>query len=194
MKRLIWSAAVLVFVVGSAAAEAPAQKNETMSVAKAADLLSALNALSFQHDEVVGQGSTQRVIAVGYGFSADTLWAITDNVTTLRKVITTYQETVKAMQAQAEVKNGGPLTPAVAAVLDANNNLVKPEVPSADQMAVTASIQKLFDSERSIGPLVHIKRGDLCLGGPNASASCPKDTANKIAPGVISSLSPILDP
>ena len=192
------AAAVAIAIYASPAKAAPESKIDPVTdmivISKAVDLLNALNALGIQHDELVGQGSNQKVIAVPFSFSADTLWAISDNTTALRKVITTYQETIKAMTTQAEAKNGGPLKPAHDAVLDSNGVVVKAEVPSAEQKALTDAIQKVFDGERPVAKLFHIKRGDLCLGGKANGPDCPKDAANKIAPGIISSLAPILDP
>jgi len=159
-------AALLMFGANSRGAEksdTPAA-TEMIVVSKAADLLNALNALG-GHEESFGQGANQRVIMVPYTLSADTLWAVADDITALRKVVVTYQETVKALTDQAAAKNGGKLSedPAVAKAL-------------ADQ------IQKLFDSERPVAKLFRIKRGDLKLG------------ENKIPPAVLSSLGPILDP
>jgi len=198
MKRIVLAFAVL--LAASAATPAAPQSatpadTETITVQKAADLLNALGALGLQHEELVGQGQSQKVIAVPFNFSGDTLWAIQDDIGALRKVVTGYQETVKSMQAAAEAKNGGPLKAAKEAVLGPDGNVTKPEVPSADQKALAAAIEKLFVSERPVSRLFRLKRGDLCMGAkafPN-SPDCPKDAANKISPGVISSLEPILD-
>lgn len=150
---------------GSAAPQSPTPADtEMIVVSKAVDLLNALNQLG-GHEEIVGQGASQRVVTVPYNFNADTLWAIADDITALRKVVVTYQDTVRALTAAAEAKNGGE---------------VKPEMPAAKTL--TADIQKLFDSERPVAKLFRLKRADLKLG------------ENKVHPGIISSLAPILDP
>ena len=193
MLPAILAAALFASTAMAAPQSATPADTETIVVSKAYDLLNALNAIGVQHEELVGQGPTQKVIAMPYYFSADTLWAIADNVTALRKVATTFEETRRQMQLAAEAKNGGALNPSKDAAMDANGNIAKPEVPSPEQRALAEAIQKLFESERPVAKLFRIKRGDLCLGGKSNSPDCPKDAANKIPPGVISLLDPILE-
>lgn len=200
MKKTILAGLTLAAVIASmpmtgAAPASPTPDNTDMIVvSKAYDLLGAIASLGLQHDEIIGQGQSQKVVAMPFSFSADTLWALADDITALRKVATTYEETRKSLTVQAEAKNGGPLKPKVEAVLDADGKIIKPEVLSDAQKALIDAIQKVYDSERPVAKLFHIKRGDLCLGGKSNTPDCPKDAANKIAPGIISALSPILDP
>ena len=184
MKKMILAA--MMFAAATCAAPAAPQSTipadtETIVVNKAIDLLNALNMLG-GHDEIVGQGASQRVANVPYNFSADTVWAIADDITALRKVVVSYQEAVKAVTAQAEAKNGGPLKPLREAVVNDAGVVVRAEEQSPAQKALAAEIQKMFDSERPVDKLFRIRRGDLKLG------------ENKIPPALISSLTPILDP
>lgn len=170
MKKFVLAAlaiAALVTMHDPARSAEPQPTTGKITVAKAVDLLAALNGLSAGREEIVGQGASQRVIAVPYNLSADTLWAIADNITALRKVVVGYQEVVRSLTAQAEAKSGTGLPLAEG---------------SAAHKALAAEIQKTFESERPIDKLARLKRDDLKLG------------ENKIPPQLLSSLAPILNP
>lgn len=138
----------------------PSGQTEKIKVSKAIDLLDALNAITGIHDVVVGQGASARVAQVPYEMSADTLWALTDDINILRRLVETAQTDQRHLVAQAEAKNGGPLKPKTEAVYD-NGTLTKPAVPSDAQIALNKEIQGLLESERDIPKLFHIKRTDL---------------------------------
>jgi hypothetical protein len=164
----------------------PPEQTQTIKVSTAFDLLTALNMVTGTHDEVVGQGASQRTIAAPYDLNADTLWALTDDITVIRKFVNTVQDINKSLIGSAEAKNGGvPLQPKTPAVLDAAGNVVTAAVPSDAQLALQKEQNDLYASDRPIDKLFHIKRGDLknAMSGPD-----------HIPGSVISSLSPILDP
>lgn len=139
----------------------PVGATQTIKVSKALDLLNALNAVTGTHEVIVGQGASARVAQVPYDLSSDTLWALTDDINILRRLVETAQADQKHLLAQAEAKNGGPLRPKSEAVYDANHNIISPEVPSDAQVAFNKQVQELMDSEREIPKLFHIKRDDL---------------------------------
>lgn len=196
MKKFVIIAAILGAAISTVNAEPKSDASsstEMIVVSKAYEAFNGLNAISAMHEELVGVGSAQKVIAVPFQFSPDTIWAMADNTGALRKVIATYEEVRKNLVAAAEAKNGGPLKPKREAVLDANGKTVTPEEPSAEQKALAEEIQKLFDSERPVGKLIRLKRGDLCIGGNTNSPTCPKDAANKIQPMVINMIVPVME-
>ncbi len=149
-------------------------------VSKAYDLLEALNYIAGTQEQIVGTGANAKTVQAPYSFSGDTVWAISDNIAVLRKLVGTTQDTIKNLTAQAEAKNGGPLKPTTPAVVE-NGRVIVTEVPSPEQRALAAAIQALFDSTKPIGKLRRIKRIDLNVG------------ENRIPGRVLASLDIILD-
>lgn len=163
----------------------PTGATQTIKVSKALDLLNALTAIAGTHEVVVGQGGSARVAQIPYDLSSDTIWALTDDINVLRRLVETAQADQKHLIAQAEAKNGGPLHPKSEAVYDANHNVVVPELPSDAQLALNKQVQDLMDSEREIPKLFHVKRDDLkkALSGDGHFPG-----------GFLASLEPIVDP
>lgn len=195
LKRIaedFFSAAVIFtfFALGSVlAAETPpagktpiAESTEMIVVSKAVELANALAEITGTHDEVVGKGDNVKVIPTYYDLSGDTIWACTDNIAALNKVIQTAQETQKKLIAKAEQKNGGPLKSAKDAVRDANGNIIAQAEPSPEQIALNEELQKVMDSEHPVAKLFHIKRADLNVG------------KNHYRGMTLKALLPILDP
>jgi hypothetical protein len=189
MLRYIVFVSLLVISGASFGAEVPVRTasdvppgTELIKVATANELLSALNSVTGLHEETVGQGASQTISRVPYNFSTETLWALTDNISVLRKFITTVQETAKARTAQAQAKNGGPLKPKKEAVLDASRNVVQAAELSDAQIELDAELDALMQSEKPVAKLLHIKRSDLNL------------KENRIPGITLSVLAPIIDP
>jgi hypothetical protein len=165
MKHTLGVILVLVALTGPVyAAQAsdnpPGGQTEKIKVGKAIDLLTAINAITGLHDVVVGQGASARVAQIPYDLNSDVIWALTDDINILRRLVETAQADQKHLVGQAEAKNGGPLKPKTDAVYD-GTTLIKPEVASDAQVALNKEIQSLMDSERDIHKLFHIKRSDL---------------------------------
>jgi hypothetical protein len=165
-----------------AADNPPPANTELIVVSKAIALANACAAVTGFHDETVGQGASQRVISAPYSISADTRWALTDNIGALNAVIETTQKVQRQLVADAEAKNGGPLKLKKEAVVDANGNITVPAVPSPEQEALNKELQKVMDSERPVAKLFHIKRADLKLG------------ENPIPGMTLDALKPIVEP
>lgn len=178
--RIVAVAFLLIAPTIVSAQSAPAE-TEMIVVSKAYDLLNALNAATGNHDIVVGQGANERVVQVPYKLSGDTVWLMTDNITNLRKFWNTVQETMKSLTAQAEAKNGGPLKPLKEAVLD-GTRVVAAEVASPEQIALTAELQKLLDSQKPIPKLFRVKRAEWKVG------------ENRYPAAILSSLDIITEP
>ena len=143
------------------AAAIPDKLSEKIVVSKAIDLLGALNAVTGNHDVIVGEGSSAHTTSVPYNLSADTLWVMTDDIKILRSFYETVQETVKKLAAQARAVHPDIDTPKKEAAYDANHNLVSAAVPSDALIELNKKIQELSDSERPIAKLGHIRRADL---------------------------------
>jgi hypothetical protein len=89
----------------------PPAATEMIAVDKAMDMLGALTLVTGEHEVIVGQGASQHVAKVPYELSADTFWALKDDISALRMTVTASQETIQNMKAQAEAKDGSPLPP-----------------------------------------------------------------------------------
>jgi hypothetical protein len=143
----------------------PSGPTETIQVRKAMDLRNALDHLTGTHDEIIGQGSNQRTVQIPYAFDDDTTWAMVDDIQILQKFLDTAEKVRKSIVAEAESKNGGPLTP-----------------DNADaQKALNDRVQELLDSEREIPKLFRIKKSAL------------KPRENHVPGNLIPPLAPILE-
>jgi hypothetical protein len=163
-------------------ANPPAGETETIVVSKAVALANAIAAVTGLHDETVGQGASARPVSMPYNISADTRWALTDDLGALNAVIESVQKKQRATIDAAEKLNGGPLKPKKEAVLNSNGVVVTAAELSDAQIALNADLQKLMDSEVSVAKLFHIKRGDLKL------------SENPIQGMTLDALRPIIDP
>lgn len=165
MKRVISAALLMLMLIGSAYAaqvsdNPPSGQTEKIKVSRAIDLLNALNAITGLHEVVVGQGASSRVAQIPYDLNSEVMWALTDDINILRRLVETAQADQKHLIATAEAKNSGPLKPKAEAIYD-GATLLKPEVPSDAQIALGKETQGLMDSERDIPKLLRIKRDDL---------------------------------
>jgi hypothetical protein len=161
----------------------PPLDTETIVVSRAVELLNALSFVAGYHDRVVGE----KIVSVPFDLGAtpdrgaDVRWALTDDISALRKVVTTAQDIQKQLTQTAEAKAGvGPLQPR-AAVTDAKGNVTEPARLSEAQVELNEQIQKLLDSERPVDRLFRIKREDLKVG------------VNQFPGPILSALEPILD-
>jgi hypothetical protein len=160
----------------------PTGQTEIIQISKAVALANSIAAVTGLHDEVVGQGASAHAVSMPYAISAETRWALTDDLGALNAVIEQAQKKQKATVDAAEKLNGGPLKPKTPAVLNANGVVITPAELSDAQIALNADLQKLADSEVSVAKLFHIKRGDLKLND------------NPIPGMTLDAMRPIIDP
>ena len=160
----------------------PVGQTETIQVSKAIALANAIAAVTGTHDEIIGQGASARAVQMPYEMSADTRWALTDDLGALNAVIESAQKKQKATIDAAEKLNGGPLKPKKDAVLNSSGGVVAAAEPSDAQTALNADLQKLMDSDAPVAKLFHIKRNDLKLSD------------NPIPGMTLDALKPIIDP
>lgn len=163
-------------------------QTEKIVVAKAFDLLNALNIVTGNHDVVVGEGDKAKVVPSPYSFDdpkdkpGDTFWALTDDIAALRKVVEKAQAEIRRINQEAVARNGGEaLKPEREAVHDAAGNITVPEMPSKAQLDVQSKIQALMDSEVQVDKLFRVKRSALKIG------------ENRYVGSVIASLRPVID-
>jgi hypothetical protein len=172
-----------------AASDLPPAQTETIQVRKAVALANAIAAVTGLHEEIVGQGANQRSVMMPYSLSADTRWALTDDLSALNAMIETAQKVQKQIVADAEAKapddakdEAGHLKAKKPPVLDAAGKMIADAVPSPEQVALNDELQRIMDSERPVAKLFHVKRADLKL-------------ADNPIPGVtLDALKPIIDP
>lgn len=176
---LIIVACSCISVVPAIAAQIPAvvppqTTQDTIVVSAAVDLLNALVLVTGNHEQVIGQGASQKAVMVPYSFSAETTWALSDDITVLRKFVTNVQTTLNHMREDAEAKNGGPLRPKKEAVLNAAGVVVEAAERSSAQRALDEETQKFMESKKPVDKLFLVSRDDLKLGDnhfPGASLS-----------------------
>ena len=163
-------------------AEIPAS-TDTIKVSIAISLANAIAAVTGYHEEIVGQGASAKTIQLPYDLSADTRWALNDDLNALNALIRNAQSIQQTMSQEAETKNGGPLKPKKEATLDASGNVVTPAEPSDAQIKLNKDLQSLMDSNKPVNKLLRIKRSDLKLGTnaiPGVTLSVLTDPATGI--------------
>lgn len=145
----------------------PPTPAQTITPNRAFELMTALSQVTGDHDEIVGQGASARVSPQPYDLSADTLWALDDDINALRAFMVDVQAVVKTMRSKAEADNGGAW-PGECDLPANNPGALLPSDPKcAADRKFTALVAAFDDKERPIAKLFKISRKDLKLGAPN---------------------------
>jgi hypothetical protein len=153
-------------VASEVSSNPPQDTTEQITPNQAYTLQQALSLLNGVHDQVIGEGSSQKVASEPYDFSPDTIWNLTDDVNIVSAFWRDVQSVIKAMRDKAVADNGGEW-PGECDLQQGTAGALLPSDPKcAADRAYTAKVNEFSNKPRPITKLVRISRKDLNLG-PN---------------------------